>query len=112
MNYQSLLNAASAAGEAAYKAASPEPMIVSGHGEQYYVPEGPCGFAWVKFAGNTAFGKYCKKAGIARSAYPKGLMIRDSHPSQSYDRKYAWASAFAKVLRDNGIDAYADGRLD
>jgi len=112
MNPIQILNEANLAGNAAFEAAIPEPMVVVGGSEKYFVSEGPCGFAWVKIKGNTAFGKYCKKNGIARNSYPNGLQISDPHMSQSYDRKMAWAYAFAEVLNANGIEAYADGRLD
>jgi hypothetical protein len=31
---------------------------------------------------------------------------------QSVDRKAAYAGAYAQVLRNSGIDCYADSRLD
>ena len=107
-----VLKAAMAAGSAAHTAAVPEPMTVVGGDKSYFVSEGMCGFSWVKIKGNTPFGRHCKKVGIARPAYGGGLQIRYPYPSQSYDRGQAWAYAFADVLKDNGVFAYADGRLD
>jgi hypothetical protein len=105
--------------EAAAKAV-PTPMTVvesdlltgAPSGRSYYVSEGLCGFAWVKIKGNTPFGRWAKKMGYARPAYGGGLMIYCPLNTQSYDRKTAWANAFAKVLMDAGIFAYCDSRLD
>jgi hypothetical protein len=105
--------------EAAAKAV-PTPMTVvesdlltgAPSGRSYYVSEGLCGFAWVKIKGNTPFGRWAKKMGYARPAYGGGLMIYCPLNTQSYDRKTAWATAFAKVLTDAGIFAYCDSRLD
>jgi hypothetical protein len=71
-----------------------------------------CGFAWVSFAGNTAWGRWAKEFGLARKHYPKGLCIWISRYNQSYDFKMAYAKAYAETLRANGIDAHYDGRLD
>jgi hypothetical protein len=111
-SFKAILEAALAAGAAAHRTAVPEPMTVIGGDKSYYVSEGMCGFSWVKIKGNNGFGAYCKKAGIARPAYGGGLRISYPFPSQSYDRGQAWANAFADVLKDNGIFAYADGNLD
>jgi predicted CoA-binding protein len=56
--------------------------------------------------------KDCKKKGIARSHYPSGLCVWVSEFGQSVDRKAAYAGAFAQVLRNAGIDCYANSRLD
>lgn len=76
------------------------------------VDDGACGFAWINFAGNTAWGRWAKKAGIARPDYPTGLCVWVSEFGQSVDRKAAFAGAYAQVLRDAGIDCYAGSRLD
>ena len=34
-----------------------------------------CGFAWVSFPGNTQFGRWAKKTGVASKGYPSGLQI-------------------------------------
>lgn len=73
---------------------------------------GACGFAWVAFPGNTAFGRWAKKTGLARSHYPSGLCVWVSEFGQSVDRKSAYAAAYAEILRDAGIDCYAGSRLD
>ena len=107
-----IFDVAGIAGAAAHHAAVPEPMTVVGGDKTYHCSEGMCGFSWVHIKGNTPFGAYCKKAGVARPAYGGGLNIRYPFMSQSYDRGQAWASAFADSLKEHGIFAYADGRLD
>jgi hypothetical protein len=49
---------------------------------------------------------------LATKAYPSGLMIWVSEGNQSYDRKRAYAEAYARVLNEAGIKAYANSRLD
>jgi hypothetical protein len=123
MNYEALHKLADDAGKLAAEALRPVPMIVgqakSLFGNEidpakpsYFVADGVCGFAWVKFKGNTPWGRWAKKAGLARSSYPSGLQISVSAYNQSMQKKEAYAQAYAKVLRDNGVDAYADSRLD
>ena len=71
-----------------------------------------CGFAWVRFAGNTAFGRWAKREGIARKAYGGGLEIWIFQYNQSIDLKAAYARAFAEALQEAGIDAYSGSRYD
>ena len=124
--YAAIAAAADAAGKAAADAATPTPMIVGqakaifGPGADdidyskptYYVPSGVCGFAWVALKGNSGFGRWAKREGIARPGYPSGLMIRANVGGQSYEIKTAYAQAYAAVLREHGITAYPQGRLD
>ena len=117
IDYQGLVNKAHDAGMAALNGCHPTPMVIRGGvpgGEQrtWYVDEGACGFAWVEFAGNTSFGRWAKKVGKARPHYPSGLCVWVSEGGQSIGRKEAYAVAFAKVLNDAGIKAYAGSRLD
>lgn len=79
----------------------------------YFVPSGVCGFAEIRFAGNTAFGRWAKKMGLAtKDSYYGGLYVWVSEYGQSMELKEAYAQGFAQVLRDNGIDAYATSRMD
>ena len=121
--YAALAKKAHEAGLAAAAAKTPTPMIV-GEAKSlfndeidyskptYYVPSGICGFAWVFVKGNTGFGRWAKKTGIARPGYPTGLNIRATVGGQSYELKMAYAQAYAAVLQEAGITAYAEGRLD
>lgn len=111
------------AGQEAAKACTPTPMVVGspttplGNDIDYSKPtysvnEGVCGFAWVRFKGNTSFGRWAKKTGRARSAYGGGLQYWVSQFGQSLERKAAYARAFAKVLNEEEITAYAESRMD
>jgi len=112
--FTALERIAHAAGIKAGRECRPIPMIVSTASgiEIECVDDGACGFAWVAFAGNTAWGRWAKKQGIARSHYPSGLCVWVSEFGQSVDRKSAFASAYAQVLRNSGIDAHSGSRLD
>lgn len=112
--FAALVAKAHEAGVAAAVGCRPTAMIVSepSSGKSWFVGEGACGFAWVNFAGNTAFGRWAKKAGIAKPAYGGGLQVWVSEFGQSVDRKSAYAGAYAKVLNEAGISAYSGSRLD
>jgi len=76
------------------------------------VPFG-CGYATIRFRGNTGFGRWALKVGMARKSTMGGLYINVAAYGQSVVLKAAFAEAFAEVLRANGIDdAYATSRLD
>jgi hypothetical protein len=104
--------------------AIPEPMVVRDveKDQNWYVPEGPCGFAWVEFKGNTKFARAVKKLFEGRdrnglvsygNAYPTGKQLWITAFGQSYDRKSAMAGTIARVLRERGYaDVWAGGRLD
>lgn len=115
------------ADEAGRRAAAeciPEPMVVVQRANPFddsspivkqYAPvmDGVCGFAWVTIRpGNCSFAHYAKKHLGARKAYYGGVDIWISEYGQSYERKYAYARAFAEVIAEAGINAYAGGRLD
>ena len=117
-----LFERAHALGMIAGEATKPTPMTVMSAdlaGNQipgtptYYVPEGPCGFAWIVVKpGTSRFARFLRRTGRAHKHYYGGVAISAFVFGQSYDRKTAYADAFAKVLRDAGINAYAGGRLD
>lgn len=103
------------AGMAAAGACTPRPMGVMQNGKLIeVVNDGVCGFASIRFPGNSGFARGMKAAGIARKSYVGGYAVSVSEFGQSYERKMAYARAYASMLRDKyGIkDAYADGRLD
>jgi hypothetical protein len=112
--FAALVSVAHAQGIQAGRDCKPIPMIVcTSTGKPIeQLDEGACGFAWIAFPGNTAFGRWAKKQGIARPQYPKGLCIWVREFGQSVDRKAAYAGAYAQTLRNAGIDCYAGDRLD
>lgn len=122
--FAALWQKAKTAGLAAAETARPTPMIVGTpttplgsdidySRRTYYVAGGVCGFAWVWFAGNTAWGRWAKKAGIARSAYGGGMQVSAGNVGgQSMEIKEAWAHAVSEVLREAGVKAFADSRMD
>lgn len=111
---------AHAAGMAAGRAVVPTPMTlvetdIAGRqiGREYHVAEGMCGFAYVTFPGNGAFGRWAKAQHLARPNYPTGLRISVQEFNQSIERKAAYAYAACKVLREAGIPrVHFDSRLD
>jgi hypothetical protein len=112
------------AGVNAGRDAIPEPMIVRDveQDKTWYVGEGPCGFAWVEFKGNTKFARAVKRIfegkdrnGLVSygNSYPTGKQLWITAFGQSYDRKSAMAGTMARVLRERGYaDVWAGGRLD
>lgn len=125
MDFKALFDKAYDAGLAAGKDAIPAPMIVGSPStplgndidytkKTYFVSEGCCGFAWITVSpGNCRFANWLKKAKLARKAYGGGVSIWVNEFGQSMTRKEAFADAFAKVLREGGIErAYAGSRMD
>lgn len=123
--FEALYIKAREAGLEAGNGSKPTPMIVGSpstvFGDDidptkptYFVEDGVCGFAWVNVKpGNSAFAKYLVKSGRAHSdSYYGGITIWVSDYNQSMQRKEAYAHAFAKVLSDAGIRAYASSRMD
>jgi hypothetical protein len=127
---------AEAAGVAAGKGVTPEPMIVGsprnmmgslrggdGGGLDptqpiYHVPEGPAGFASVVVTpGNSAFARWMRKAKGTKRHYYGGEEFWVSHGAgydynQSMTRKESHAHAMAAVLRKYGIKARTWSRMD
>jgi hypothetical protein len=118
---------AAAAGQAAGEAAKPRAMMVVQPSDplndnsvpkaMWHVPEGVCGFAWVKVGpGNSSFAKWLVKNKHARKAYGGGVDIWISDFGQSMERKEACAYAMAKVLQEelasNKLSIYASSRMD
>jgi hypothetical protein len=123
--WQALWDAAEAKGFAAGDEAVPVPMIVGEptslfgsdidfSKKTHFVSEGVCGFAWVKVTpGTSSFARWLVKTGRVRGrAYGGGVDIWVGHYGQSMQRKEAFARAFASVLREAGIKAYAQSRMD
>jgi len=123
--FEAVFNEANRAGFAAGEAAKPAAMIVSQRAnpldddsaveKEWYVPDGVCGFAWIKvMPATSSFAKWLVKSGNAKGrAYGGGIDIWVSSHGQSYERKVAHASAMAKVLSEKlGVKCYAQSRLD
>lgn len=111
-----LISNAIKAGLSAGHTAMPTPMRVIGAGgtEVWQVSEGVCGFAWVNVKpGNSRIAKALVAANLARKdSYEGGVTVWVHEFNQSMARKEAYARAFAKVLTDAGIRAYASSRMD
>jgi hypothetical protein len=103
------------AGMQAMQETIPVPMVVNGGGVRYHVPSGACGFAWVNVYGvrsNSKVGKALIAEGFSKSEYHRCLQYWVHEGNQSVELKEAYAMAFAKVLQQHGINAYADSKLD
>lgn len=118
-----LYAAAQKAGMEAGQVHVPTPMVVVGHAnplddsspavQRWDVPDGACGFAWVTIRpGTHSFAKWLVKHGHGSAAYQGGVQVWVHEHNQSIERKERHASAFAKVLRAAGIDAYSASRMD
>jgi hypothetical protein len=77
-----------------------------------------CGFAWLEFPGNTPFGRWAKKAGIAKKHWARGLYVwySDLHnvPTQSVGVHEAACRAARDVLA-HGLqtgEVHCASRLD
>jgi hypothetical protein len=125
MDVQTLFNLADAAGKAAVKALNVRPMVVSQREnpfddnskvvQSWFVEDGVCGFAWVNI--KPANSKFCKwllaNHRARKDSYSGGVTLWIGDYGQSMQKKEAYAHAFAKVLRDNGVTkCYASSRMD
>lgn len=121
--FQAIWDEADKAGKQSAQATIPVPMVVGTPTtplgsdidftkETYFVSGGVCGFAEINFAGNTSFGRWAKNAGLASKSYTGGLYVWVSDYGQSLQLKEAYARAFASVLRNYGIEAFASSRMD
>ncbi len=77
---------------------------------------GACGFAWVNVynvRSNSKLGKEMAKVGF-RKAYGGGLQLWNPGKAmvQSVEVLESGAVAYAKILKDVGLEAYAGSRLD
>ena len=125
MNPKEIYAEAHFAGMNALTSANPSPMVVGSPSTPlgndidpskptYFVAEGPCGFAWVNVKpGNSKFAKWLKSNGLGRpDSYYGGVTVWVREGGQSAARKEAYAYAFANILNNYGIKAYANSRLD
>ena len=119
-----LYNKAYAAGLKAGNAKIPTPMIVGSpttplgsdidpNKKTYFVPQGVCGFAWVKVVpGTCSFARWLTKTGKGRPGYGGGTHVWVHEFGQSLEQKEAFARAFAQVLTEAGVTAYSQSRMD
>ena len=122
--WAALYKRAHEAGMKAGKEVVPTPMVVQQRANPFddtspvvktYEPVmgGVCGFAWVVVTpGTSSFARWLTKTGKGSKHYYGGTSIWVGEFGQSMTRKEAYAQAFAKVLRDAGIDAYSGSRMD
>lgn len=117
--HAALYKRAHEAGMKAGKAVNPTPMFVRGDPNwtkdtrTYYVPQGVCGFAEIRFPARGGFQQWARATEKARkSDYQGGAYIWVREFDQSMERKAAYADAFAAVLREAGIQATAHSKED
>lgn len=121
---KALYEKAHAAGLKASEEVVPTPMRVSQRANPFddnspevqgwNVPEGVCGFGWVEVRPSRGgFASWCKKAGIGRQdSYSRCWRISSPLRTQSMARNEAYAQGFAGILKEAGIDAYGNSRMD
>lgn len=121
--WQRLHSKAHKAGMAAMKQVVPVPMVVQKslglsnipdpRAKAHYVPQGVCGFAWVEVSGRSGFGRWAKSTETgSHSDYFHCVMVRVHEGGQSYERKIAYAEAYAGVLNEAGVEAHVGSRMD
>ena len=111
-------------GVEAGNAHTPTPMVVQAHSDmmddsspveqEWHVPSGVCGFAWVTIRpGNCSFARWLTKNKHARKAYGGGVQIWISSFGQSMEKKEKCARAMSEHIRKElGVSAYAGSRMD
>ena len=112
------LHEADIAGVAAAIKCTPQIIVVEGYEND---PFPICGFAWVNFKpATTRFVRFLKKEGLVRKAYEGGASMWVSKFGQSYDKKLAYAHAYAASIQktivlsglEPTLNVYGTGRLD
>ncbi len=108
--WEAIFQIGSDAGKAAAMNVVPTPMKVQGYDIEM---EGLCGNAWVRVKdARRGFARWAIRTNHAYRHYQSGAQIFTEAGSQSIDRAVAYATAFAEVLRHNGIDCTVSSRLD
>lgn len=122
-NYDALYRKASEEGMKAGMEAVPVPMVVYEPSDplneaspplrEYFVKEGPCGFAEViVHPGTSSFARWLVKNDLASPHYRGGVSIWIGAHNQSVSRKEAHAYKMAEILKEAGITCYVSSRLD
>ena len=113
LGFQILYTKAELAGIEAAKAIVSVPMTVISTNQTWNVPDGVCGFAYVKIRpGTCAFARWLTKFKGAYRSYYGGIEISIHRYNQSMTRKMAHARAMAHVFCEAGINAHAYDRMD
>jgi hypothetical protein len=108
--WQRLYELADEAGCKARDDAVPTPMFILGFGG---IDEGECGYAYVHVPdARRNFARWLIRSGKAYRGYNGGATKMAPRITQSVDRAYAYAKAFARVLEYNGIDCTIEQQLD
>jgi hypothetical protein len=98
--WQALYDLAHAAGLVAMNVCVPKPLVVE---SQVYM-EGACGGATIVLDdGRKSFARWLKKNGRGCGHYKSGYVISAEYIGQSAESAKAYADAFVRVLRRNGI---------
>lgn len=98
--WEALYDLAHSAGVEAMNACVPKPLVVGG---QVYM-EGDCGGATIVLDdGRKSFARWLKKNGRGYGHYKSGYVISAECTGQSAESAKAYADAFARMLRRNGI---------
>jgi hypothetical protein len=111
---KALIDKAFAAGRKAAVDCTPVPMGVTDGRTTWVIADGPCGFAWINV--KPAYSRVAKAlvalGHAKKDGYYGGVTFWVGDYNQSMARKEAFARAFAAVLREAGINAYAASRMD
>lgn len=98
--WQAIYALANQAGGKAMEECVPKPLVV----ESKVYMEGECGGAFVVIEdGRTSFARWLRKKGLGDRHYQRGYSISAKQIGQSAESAKAYADAFARVLRRNGI---------
>lgn len=122
-DWQEVYDKAHEAGMEAGNNHKPTPMVVQQHEnmaddnspvkQQWVTDNGVCGFAWIIIKpGGCSFARWLKKNGLAKKAMGGGVRVWVGEFGQSYEKKMAYATAFASVVTKKGISCFSGGRLD
>lgn len=109
--FEQIINEATIKATQAAETYIPSPMTVVGRDKSYFVADGICGNATIRFKANTKFAKWALKNNIAIKSM-QGARIRNKLCSQSYARNKAYADTFVTVLAQYDISAYVDSYID
>lgn len=98
--WQALFDLAHAAGLEAMNVCVPKPLVV---GNQLYMEGDRGGAVIILEDGRTSLARWLRKNGRGHRHYKNGYAISAERMGQSVDTAMAYADAFARVLRRNGI---------